>query len=374
MKRFIFSVFAVTVFFVGLGTLVERAGAGSKSDEKALAIIRGARAAVGGDAAIGAVRSLLIAGSVTHTVKIDGVERTVEGESEIALQLPDKVMRKVAIKHGEGLPGDKMVHKQVDVVVVGAKGKGEGSGVGTGAGEKHVIIKKDDGTVREYRGAEAENVIAEDQANGGDVKTVILKKAEGDRSAVDAEVEKARAAGHDVMFKRVGGPDHAAMKQNELLRLTLGLLLTPPQGMDVSYAFGGETYVDGTACNIVVAEFAGSAYQLYIGRSSNLPVMMTYKGMPHVIAFRTKGPEVAKDKAVFTRKVEGPPPEMIDIAVKFSDYRSTGGLQLPYRWVQTGGMGNETFTVASYDVNPANIVDKFNNKNVNIKIEKADEN
>ena len=52
MKRFIFSILCVSVFFIGVGSLVERTGAKFKSDEKALALIDKARQAIGGDAAV----------------------------------------------------------------------------------------------------------------------------------------------------------------------------------------------------------------------------------------------------------------------------------------------------------------------------------
>lgn len=397
MKQFIFSVLAVTVFCVGLGSLAEHAGASFKSDEKALAIIRDARQAIGGDTAIAGVRSMVIGGQSARTIKIDGVERTEQAETEIVWQLPDKLMKTVAIRDGKG--GDKMINRQVDVVVVGdKKGIGEGQGTGSGSGVKKIVIKKDDGTVQELTGAEAEKVIAADGgASGDNVRRIIIKRPDGtteelngdaadkvmvrstdDKGQVNAEVEKAMADGHHVMIKRVGGPEQA-MKHNELLRLTLGLLLAAPQGMDVSYTFGGETDVDGTACNIVVAEFAGSAYRLFIGKSSSLPVMISYKGvrMPDVVMFRTKSPEggETKDNMVFTRKVEAPPMETAEYNVKFSDYRSVNGLQLPFRWTQTvGGAADETFNVAAYDINPANIADKFNNENVKVKIKQADQN
>ena len=46
MKRFIISVFCVSVFFVGLGAIVEKTGAAFKSDEKALDLVRNAREAI----------------------------------------------------------------------------------------------------------------------------------------------------------------------------------------------------------------------------------------------------------------------------------------------------------------------------------------
>ena len=101
MKRFIFSILCVSVFFVGVGTLVDKAGAKFKSDEKALELVRQARIAIGGDSALSSVQSLRIVGRTTKNFKIDGVSRSESGETEIALQLPDKLMRMTKIGHGD---------------------------------------------------------------------------------------------------------------------------------------------------------------------------------------------------------------------------------------------------------------------------------
>ena len=47
MKRFIVSILCVSVFFIGLGSLAEKAGARFKSDPRALEIIKQARQAIG---------------------------------------------------------------------------------------------------------------------------------------------------------------------------------------------------------------------------------------------------------------------------------------------------------------------------------------
>ena len=79
MKRFIVSVLGVSVFCVGLGAIVENVvlgaivenvGARFKSDEKALALIKQARLAIGGDQSLAEIRSMVIKGSTTHTFKI----------------------------------------------------------------------------------------------------------------------------------------------------------------------------------------------------------------------------------------------------------------------------------------------------------------
>jgi hypothetical protein len=415
MKKFIFSILCVSVFFAGLGALVQKAGASFKSDEKALELIRKARQAIGGDNAIAGVKSLRIVGQTTRTFKINGVDRSETGETEIAMQLPDKIMKMVKIGHDDGTgSGETSMMKRIDVEVVGGdkdqmkvtvNGAGSGSGAGTGGSHK-IIIKKDDGTVQELTGAEAEKVIADDGGQGGEnVMKIIIKKPDGTvqevtgpeadkiivpKGAGDTAVftTKTGSAGttgdQQVIIRRMGGDGpaaeahHDAMRHNEMLRLTLGLLLSAPEGMDVSYTFGGEGDVDGTACNVVVAGLGESSFKIYLSKSTNLPVMMSYKGiqMPTVVRFRTAEPtgkNETKENVFFTRRDDGPAPEMAEFNVKFSDYRSVGGVQLPYKWAQTvGGAADETFDVSSYEINPANIDEKFQNQNVIVRMKKPD--
>lgn len=407
MKKFVLSVLSVAVFFVGLGAIVEKAGAKFKSDEKALDIVRKARVAIGGDAAIAEVRSMTIVGRTTHTFKVDGAERSEQGESEIAMQFPDKFSRtmKIGKDDGSGLV-EKSINRQVDVVVVGdakdkikvlVNGEGHGEGAGTGVAHK-IIIKKDDGTVKEMTGEEAEKWIAAEHPDGAVHTITLRKKADGTVEKVDsAEVDKVilrKADGgnvtwsskdgktiepgdKDVMFERSarGGSVHAGgMKQNELLRLTLALLLTAPEGIDVNYTFVGESDVDGTAVNIINAEFGGAAYKLYIGKSSNLPLAMSCAAMemPHVVTFTKAVPAPAdgtKDTFVFNRKIDAG--EKAEQFVRFSDYRSTGGVQLPYLWTTTiGGGPSEVFDVTAYEINPANIAEKFANQKVFVRTAK----
>lgn len=414
MKRFIIAILSVSVFFVGLGALVDKAGARFKSDEKALELVRKARIAIGGENAIADVQSMVIKGRTAKTFSVDGVARTEDGESEIALQLPDKLMRMIKLGKDDGNNSDgPNITKQIDVVVVGGspqKMKVDVTADGTGA-ERRIVIKKDDGTVKELTGTETYKVEADAANSGGKVTRIIVKKPDGtveELNGADAEkkleitkengtAEFTTSDGKTVVIRRAdGGEDlkwvgdgkqmvfekkaidghHGAMHQNEMLRMTLSLLMTPPQGMDVSYTFGGESDVDGTACNIVIAEYGGTAYKIFLSKSSNLPVMMNYTGhrMPNVVKFKAEAPktgDAAKDTMVFTRSMAGT--GTAEFSVKFADYRTVGGLQLPYKWTQTvGGNLDETFDVTSYEINPANISEKFQNQKVMVRTIKPD--
>ena len=125
------------------------------------------------------------------------------------------------------------------------------------------------------------------------------------------------------------------------------------------------------------AAFAGATFKLYLGQTSNLPVMMTYTGMkmPMIMKFKADGAKAGelkdKEHTVFLRKVDGPPMETAEFSVKFSDYRTVSGVQLPFKWTQTvGGAADETFDVTSYDINPANIADRFQNQKVMVRTAK----
>lgn len=397
MKRFLLSALCVSVFFVGLGALVDQAGAKFKSDEKALELIRKARVAIGGDAAIRQVQSMRIVGRTSHKMIVDGKESVTEGETEIAMQLPDKVMR--LTRHGKGDGSAEGIHKTFDVVVLGEpKGEarvkmlGSGHGEGTGAGvSKKIVIKKDDGTVQELTGADADKWIAEHPDMPGE-KHMVIKKGDGAMEKADGK-ERIIVRGGDggektwtsadgktltVHDRRVdmknAAEHHNAMRSNEMLRMTLSLLLSAPQGMDVEYTLGGEANVDGTNCNVVVASFGGQSFRLFLDRASNLPVAIRYSApkMPEIVHFnrKTDAPaDGAKDFMVFKR-VAGAG-EMADYQVKFTDYRPTGGVLLPYRWTTSGGAA-ETFDVTSFEINPANIAEKFQNDKVFVRMKKPD--
>lgn len=367
MKRFIVSVLCAAIFFVGLGALAEKVGARFKSDEKALEIVRKARIAIGGDAAIADVRSIVIKGQTTNTFKINGVERTETGEAEIALQLPDKMMKMIKLgKHGGTSGGEQIIEKRHEVVVVGKSEGGEKVVFGDKDGEfttadgKKFVFRKADGSETE-------------EVNDGDKKIIVRKAGEGSATWTNEDgkkvlLDKVRMDGH-----------HGAMRQNELLRTTLSLLLSAPEGINVAYTYGGETVVDGTTCEVVNAGFGGSTYKLFISRSSNLPVAMSYTGhrMPKIIKFDKELPpptDGAKDTVVFTKKLDGLG-ETAEFMVRFSDYRSTGGVQLPYKWMTTvGGTTDEVFDVTSYEVNPANIADRFKDHKVFVRKAKPVEN
>lgn len=356
MKRFIFSILMVTVFFLGVGALIDTSSAHFKSDEKALELVRKARTALGGESSLVAVQSMIIKGRTTHTVNLNGSTRTEQGDSEIAFQMPDKVMHMVKIGDANGADDDGLVDKQVDVVVVR----------NSNDGEKVAWTGKDKGA----------------GTTSSEPKTkVFVKHGEGDKAPstwTTKDGNTINVEGKDVIIERAGAAKghHTMSRHNEMLRLTLSLLLTAPQGVEVDYTYGGEGNVDGTSCDIVLATAFGQSFKLYLDRSSNLPVMMSYNSVriPRMMHFEKEAAPGAdgKERVVF-QKIDASKAPTAEFTVKFSDYRSTGGVQLPYKWTQTvGGEADEVFDVTSYEINPANILERF--KDVKVKVRKPETN
>ncbi|HNU07835.1 MAG TPA: hypothetical protein PKO33_08730 [Pyrinomonadaceae bacterium] len=354
MKQFITTVMLATLVFTGLGIVVEKAGASFKSDERALAILQRARQAIGGESAIGGVRSMTIVGKTTKTFEGDGVARTEQGDVEINFELPNKMSKSLRFGTPDGNPA--VVDKRLDVIVMR---NGDGNATWTpqssdaipGQKVETVIVRKQD---------ESGKVITED------VKPMIIRKsADGSNATWTSEDGKTvNVEGKKIMLRTADGnaPVAEMHQQIELFRTTLSLLLTAPEGLDVSYTYAGEGNVDGFPVDIIDAQVAKSGIKLYIDRGTSLPRMISFQAIkPLMVFFRksddSKAPTNGETKTM-VRKMEQP--QLEEFQIKYSDYRSVGGVQLPFKWTQTvGGKADETVDITSYEVNPANIADKF---------------
>ena len=354
MKRFFTSILCATVFFIGLGTMIEKAGANFKSDAKALELLAKARQAIGGDAAINSVKSMTILGKTTKTFETENIARNEQGDVEINFELPDKLSKMIKIGADNG-DGNRVVDKRVDVIVMkkgdgdNVKWKTEGGDNVKVDGVKRVIVKKDDGT---------EEVLTED------IKPIIIRKSGDNVTSSTAENGKKIIITKD----ENGGGEH--FRSNELFRTTLSLLLTAPAGLDVSYVYVGESNVDGNTVEIVEAQTLGSNIKLFLDKTSNLPRMISFQShKPLIFKVITKDvkPDANGGIKVFTRKMAEP--EMAEFQVKFSDYRNVNGIQLPFKWTQTvGGKADEVTDITNYEINPPSIAEKFNKSQHKIMI------
>lgn len=398
MKKLIAYSIAIAIFFIGVGSIVDRAGASFKSDAKALEIVNRARLAIGGDAAIAQVNGMVINGRSTHTFKIGDSVRTEPGEMEIALQLPDKLAKKIKIGNG-AVTSESALSVQKNIIVTS---KGEAIKIQNGTSDGQFVTAEGK-NIRIVKAEAGDHTFTTE-----DGKTVVVKTAK----KVPGELRvTAQKDGEDIVITRGGetktfttedgktvtltsvareglpaditaeGPVkyaatmvYADHKQNELVRLSLALLLTAPQGHDVTYSFVGESILDGAPVNIVNAAVAGSVYKIYFDAGSSLPIAMSYRSnsLPTVVKFRsTEAAPAGETDVVVAGKATGSEP--VEKLVKFSDYRTTDGVQLPYKWTtEVSGTVSDVFDVTNYEINPANISEKFPKTNKSVRISRTD--
>lgn len=414
MKRFILSMLCVSVFFIGIGSIIEKTSAKFTSDDKALEIINRARMAIGSGQNLAEVRSMTIVGTTTHFFEKEGIQDVKQGSVEINMQLPGQFSKRVSIGDpNNAVDGDVRVHKEVDVIVKSKDGetidwksndgtnknvfvirKGDGDVDWTSKTDGKVkvedgkiIITKDDGTTEEIKIEEgksqrifikkdADGNITTERVEGGDnnfvFKTDDDKVITEDIENIDGKkVIVMRNGDGKVLTENLVGPHKTKLRmhrghQNEMLRTTIALLMKAPEGTDVSYKFAGEGNVDGNRSNMIDVSANGKTFRLFIDASTNLPQMVSYKARQNTFFFKKgEGKEVDQDElARMKRRIAQP----VERQVKFSDFRSVGGLLLPHRWTETvNGKQSQTIDITSFEVNPANIADKFKKRNVFIK-------
>ncbi len=325
MKKLFISLFGVSLMFLGIGGIMERVGAQLKSDDKALDLIKLARRAIGGDSEIQKVRSMTIIGKATKTFETDGAAKSEQGDFELNFELPDKFQKVLKLRHPDGSADEDRV---VEIV----------------------SLKRENSGKTEFKHTE------------GDGNNVVVTVTRGPHAHVSEEKSKdsRKVVIHrDLSASR--GEDK--MRHNEMLRTTLFLLLTAPEGVSVAYTYAGEASVDGAACDIIDAASNGESFKLYLEKSSHLPKMMIYQGFkPMMMKFQTieKKPTEKGERefTVFNEKIGEP--EKAEFQVKFSNFKTVNGLKLPFTWTQTTqGKPDEENEISSYEFNPAGIAEKF---------------
>ncbi len=382
MKRFVISVLCASVFFLGLGGLLDVASAKFKSDQKALELIARARAAIGGESSLREVRSMTIRGATTNFYEKDGVPSTELGGVEINFEMPGQFSKLVKIGESSEAADGAVIEKKIDVIVMSKDGEGADVTSELPEGNKEVIvIRKGDGNVEWTTEGNTEL-----KAEGNkmffrkDDGTVVEMPKDGKHKVIVRESGNSESGvwntedGKQIVIERDDtsfGP-RGLHSGNEMLRFTMGLLMTAPEGLDVSYKFVGEGDVDGYPSNIIQVDAQGSSFKIYLDASSSLPRMISYAGHQAVFIRKSVTGDMSKDALVEMKKAAAEP---VEHQIRFSDFRSVEGLMLPYRWSETvGGKQSQITDVTTYEINPANIADKFGKQKVFVRKVKPDGN
>ncbi|REJ78869.1 MAG: hypothetical protein DWQ47_05340 [Acidobacteria bacterium] len=372
MKKFITSILFATLFFLGLGYVVQDAGAKFKSDDKAVELINSARQAIGGDTYLNEVRSMTIIGSSTHFFEKDGVPTTEIGATEINFELPNRFSKSVKIGNPDQLSGGE-VKKHVDVVVIDGNESGDAAVQMPEGKEGVFVIKKGDGNVEWTSDEDVEFTNDEDK--------IIIRKDDGTVTELSPDAkhkirvhkESAEGAnvwntddGKQVIVEKHGGPHFGHRSSGgEMLRTTMALLATAPEGQDVTYKFAGTGDVDGYPSNIVEVSTPRTSFKLFLDAATNLPRMISYEGHNTLIFRKRDNSMVSKEELIEMKRDAA---RTIEHQIRLSDFRSVGGLMLPHRWTESAaGKQSRIFDITSYEINPANIADKFGNNKVFVR-------
>ena len=390
MKRFTISVICVMVFFIGVASIIEKTKASFAQDARAMEIINKARAAIGGEANIKKVKSMSIVAKTEHFFGEE--QKSQKGALEINFALPNRYAKKTKIGDPMKMKGDGVTEK-VEVIMMGggsdldnftfeSKGKNKESVFLFKKGEKgenvedieitddKIIIKKKDGTTEELDkdSDKVRKIRIESSGEGNtwttdDGKEIIVRKGSGGKNSWKTKDGKRIELSSDVIVGS-GGKRH-----NEMLRMTIALLLTPPQGMNVQYKFLGEGNVDGNKTHIVGVNFKENSFKLHIDSSSNLPSMVSFEGNAHrVMVFREKGSEKVVEEKIIELKSKIKDGKKVAHEIKFSNFRTAGGLKLPHQWTETAnGKMAQTVSVQSYKINPSDIEEKFKGKKIYVR-------
>ncbi len=411
MKRFIISILCVSVFLIGLGTIIEKTSAKFLNDDKAMEIIKNARIALGGDANISEVKSMTIVATTTNFFERDGVQDVKQGSLEINMKMPGHFSKKVSIgdpgdgknvefksnsdfvfmqKDGEKIDftsKDGTKKKGVFVIKRGKDGKAEWNSDTDGKvkveGDK-VIITKEDGTTEEIN-LEGKNkfrvkIDGDSDIEGNDKvaeKVVIVKDKDGKiltENVIGSDNKKVIVVDDkdgNVLTENVIGPRRLRFgshrgHNNEMLRTTMALLLTAPENSGASYKYAGSGNVDGNPSNIIEVSSNGSSFKLYLDASTNLPQMVSYQSNQNMFFFKKgENQKIEKEALIEMKKDLG---KSVEHQVKFSDFRSVGNLLLPHRWTKSvGGKPSQNTDITSYEINPANIDEKLSHKKFYLK-------
>ena len=361
MKRFIMMILCVSTFFIGLGGLIERAGANFKSDERAVEIIKLARIAIGGDANINNVKSMTIIAKATQNLNIDEVQNSKQGDMEINMQFPNQFSKMMKFGAENGAGGSN-IQKDVNVIVMNKSG-GDNT-LNSSGGEKKVMVFKTEGD---------KTIVSDDNSDVSKGNAIIASKEDAAKVVWNANTENGII--RKIIVDKNAGISGVSVHQNDFFRTAFALLLTAPEGVDVNYAYAGSGNVDGFSCDIIEAQTGGSSYKLFLDQSTHLPRMMSYQATkPFVIKLDKAeiGNIGEKDNKIFVRQADISPTETTEFQIKFSDYRNASGVQLPYKWTQTaGGQPDQNVDVMNYEINPANIAEKFQTKNILMRVKKS---
>ncbi len=208
----------------------------------------------------------------------------------------------------------------------------------------------------------------------GDLEINRLEAVNGD--AVWEDQQRSGGGGGNIMIRRGGiGGDPKKVQEMmqhgiraEFARLSLGMLAQTPASFPVEYSYAGEAESpEGKADILDVKGPNNFAIRLFLDQKSHRPLMLTYKGKKPraVMHMSTSGPpsEQELEKRMKDAEAEAAKAPDVEFQVRFSDYKSEGGVTLPHR-ISKGieSETNEEIEFTKFKINPQIKPEKFAKK------------
>jgi hypothetical protein len=276
--------------------------AAADGDAKALAMLKQARAALGGEEKLAKVRGLSASGTLAREMG----DQQVTGEMTIDLQLPDKMLRTDSLRP----MGDATI-----VVLTGING---------------------DALIRNSK-----------TLNAG--PGMVVRAPAPPAAGSDDESRAIRSARADLARFAVAF-----------------LLASPSSMPVEFTDGGEAESPDGTADVLDVKGAGNFAARLLLDKASHRPLMLAYQGVaPRMVMQTVRGgppPETAPGQAHGAAPAAAAP-QTVDIQMFLDDYRSEDGILLPHHVSRSvEGKTTEEWTFKTIRINPAFKADAFSGK------------
>lgn len=335
----------LSLVLMGVSILVDTADATRKNGERAMELLRQARAAIGGDNAVKNVENLSLKGKSRRVLKIKNqADKEINSEYEMAVLLPNQIFKMERIGlHGDGSNTFKFEIEDNDEVA-----------------EKVFEIRTD----KEERTDDGMKVSRTNMDNEMYRFTLgfLLTPPKDANLNYDYTGEE-----------NVDGQTANVISVSSNGNVVMRLYLDKQSNLPLMMSYKG--HVRHT--HPVVMELSNNAN----GKINS--------GEKEVVIVRESNGNVSRelpDKIMFERKANGDVSNMdgkfnvvvresagAEIHVKFSDYRNVGGLRLPFQITEiVNGTVDQTITVDSYEINVPNMAERFKPHKVQIRVNRPE--
>jgi hypothetical protein len=279
---------------------------------RAQELLSQARAALGGEAKLKALRSLSITGTYRRVMG----EREMSGEVEFDFLLPDKFLKTDTLSP---LPGMQ---------------------------------------VTSVEAINGEQVWSDSRSGGGGGGMMVFRQGPGGGQMDPAQLQAA-------LERRA---------RAEFARLSLIWLLTAPPSFPLEFSYAGEAKAeDGSADVIAVKGPDSFAAHLFLDQKTHLPLMLSFRGSLPRFSVRSasggggaahqtqhttreqaeKGRKEEAEKMAQEMQASAPLPQEVEMQWRFSDYREVNGITWPHHLSKAAnGEVNEEWEIKKIKVNP----------------------